>query len=118
VQDLVVSDEGELELLRLDLKAVLVTPRIWHLRCYVNDYFPNRDITLASLTAVSYWGGTFTEFVTPPGGTTVFGFYVTFNNGAKLLYAQRLDAPVVGGSGLPVRVWPTMTGHSESQPPP
>lgn len=142
--DLVMGSDGEAEALRLFVKASVAPPRIWHLRIFKNDYVPNRDIVLDDLVeatfagydpvpldpanwttpvdlngvAVSYYGLGFINFLTTSGTQVVFGYYVTFDDGEKLLYAERFISSVTVSTTVPAPVWPVMASRSASEPAP
>lgn len=143
--DLVVSNEGEVELLDLAVRRTETASRGWTLNLYQNDVTPNRDTVLAAFvesTFPSYlpvdlidslWQPPFSSsgiartqytpdpVVWTPGSDTgepVYGFFLTFAGGTKLLWSQRLDAAVVPTTLVPVTLLLLFAARSESQPPP
>lgn len=142
---LVVSPDGELELLARLLYHTVWVDRGWSLHLFKNDYVPNRDTELADLTeadysgyarvdldedgwgepdqiagaAVSYYGTDFEYFFTAAGSQLVYGYYLTFDSQTKLLWSQRFDvSPVSVSTTVPAMVWPVLTGRSQLEPPP
>ena len=115
---------------------------MWHLRLFKNDYTPNRDTVLADLVeadfdgylpieidptlwgapsspfgaAVSYYDAFFLPFPCVSGSQVVYGYYLTFDNGAYLLWSQRWDAIQAATPSSPPQVWPVLTGRSASEP--
>lgn len=140
---IVVSDPGEVHLLKRSILGPLAPPSIWHLRVFVNNYVPLRNVLLSNLVEASWsgyapvvldpmlWttvqsvGGVATTYYTTSptlftpfsGMNNTYGYYLTFDNGAELLWVQRFDLiPTVAQPSDPLRVWPIIQGHSESQP--
>lgn len=142
--DIIVADEGEVELMRIDFKAELVTPRVWHLRLFKNDYTPDKTVTLGDLDqatfsgyfavpldpdvwtdpvstagqAVTYYGTDYTAFTASSLSQVIFGYYITFDDGAGLLWVQRFDTFKTVSPGNPVLVWPALGGRSQYEPSP
>jgi hypothetical protein len=144
VPAIVISDLGEIHLLTRSLRGADSPASVWHLRLFKNNYTPNRDTVLADLTeadfagyvpleidptvwgvptnpagtAVSYYDTFFYQFTCTSGSQALYGYYLTFNNGAYLLWSQAFDVGQTASPTTPPTVWPVITGRSQYQPAP
>jgi hypothetical protein len=141
---LVVTDVGEVYMLRWTLRPDL--ERIARLRfhLYSNDTTPHRSSVVEQFeecdfagyeprdlewdqwsaplsvggVAASLYGSGFLEFVPSSGSQTVYGYLVTDPDDEVCLWAERLPAPIEASPSLPVLIQPAMRGRSEFEPPP
>jgi len=133
---LLVPDAGEVKLLEMALKDA--TPPAQTLRLFVNDKTPAESDTLASytemstngyaakslaranwtattsggVTTISYPTQTFTFTAGP--ATTVYGYYITINDGGteKLLWAERFPyPPTISNAGDEIRITPKISAE-------
>jgi hypothetical protein len=135
---LVVPNQGEVKLLELALKDA--TPGNQTLHLFVNDVTPGESDTVATYTEMSDYGyssKTLTRSnwtVSNVGGvttasypsqtfsftksgessaTTVYGYYITTNDGTeKLLWAERFANPVIiSNTGDEIRLTPKISAE-------
>lgn len=140
--DIVVSNEGERELLRCTLRKSTADPDPWRLHLFQNDFTPTRDVILADLEecdvpgyapadldpeswtepatvdgGAESWYGSGTLTVTSTGGAQwQYGFFVTDFSDTVLLWCARFDSPQFFLPGAPVVVQLGLGGRSQSEP--
>lgn len=141
---LVVTDLGEVEVLRWMLKTVPGNGDPLHLHLYKNDYTPDRSSLLGAFVeadfgsyspadmarsgwqnpvsvngvAYAFHGTDLVTWTSSGASQMVYGYYVTGNDDAVALWAERFGTPITVTSVVPVQVWPYMRLHSEFEPPP
>ena len=138
---LVVPDEGELVLLEWMLKS---GPSDLHLHLYKNDYSPTRESTAIDFTDCDFvdyyiallepsnwsgpvlddgaaqlvWGPGFITWATTGTDQYAFGYFVTTEDDATVVWAERFAAPQLVTITSPILVRPVMRLHSEVEPVP
>jgi hypothetical protein len=142
VANLVVSNAGEQYLCDTLLRTALAVPQLWHVHLYENDYTPLANVALGDLTEVSLpgytpqnidrtqwpaaasvggearvtYGANPVTFNVSSGVVNVFGFFVTDESNAVLLWVERFDTYQVMDSLHPGRVILTFATRSQSEP--
>lgn len=141
--DVVVSNEGERILLGRALGKVVYDPLQPDRLCvYVNDYTPDRDVTLTNLTegawsgyvrhdlvagdwttpatvdgqAVAWYTPAPVSFVVSSGTVTAYGYFVVDYTGTQLMWVQRFDSVQFANATTPVVVRPALGARSQSEP--
>lgn len=141
---LIVTDLGEVEVLRWTLKSVPGTADPLHVHLFKNDYTPNRSSVLAEFegatfagyapkdmaradwqnpvsvngVAYAFFGTALLSWLASVGSQLIHGYYVTGNDDVVALWAERFDTPVTVTAIVPVQFWPYMRLHSEIEPVP
>lgn len=142
MENLVVADEGERFLLDTTLSTPLAVSQTWNVHLYTNDYTPIRSVTLGDLVecslpgysakpltrslwtpaitvggqAQSQYGANPVLFPVTGGLATYYGFFVTTEDNAQLLWVQRGDAPAVIDPFHPGVANVVFGARSESEP--
>lgn len=140
---LVVTNAGQLDLLELLLKTALLVDETFHLHLYSNNYDPTKTSVLGDFTecmfsgydvvelfrtdwqtpvqvgdyAQSLYGTTFVSWLALSGSQTCYGYFVTDESDAAVIWAELLQVPQTVTTATPILIWPLLRLKSDNPGP-